>query len=530
MSELSRAQNAGRNILFGGLLKLYQIIMPFVLRTCMIYFMGVEYLGLNSLFVSILQVLNLVELGVGNAMVYSMYKPISEADHPTLCALLRLYRSYYRIIGLLVAAIGLALLPLVPHLVAGSVPNGLNLQVLYLLNLCATVLSYWLFAYKTSLLQAHQRSDVVSKVMLLTNTVMYAVQIAVIVAIKDYYLYVIVTLAAQALTNIAGAVCATKLYPHLKPVGSLSKAQIALINQRIKDLFTSKMGGAVFGAGSTLVISAFLGLTSLAVYQNYYYIVTSVSSIVGVVFSACMAGIGNSIITETKEKNFRDFGTFTFILIWVIGFCACCVLALCQPFMELWVGKDLMLEFFAVVCFTLYFFIYNMTSMLCTYKDAAGIWHEDRYRPLTTSVANIALSILLVIPLGIYGVALATPLSQAIIGVPWLLRNLFTYLFATSMMKPYLKKLACYILLAIVGCGICYAICSAVTLAPAQAIVFRGAVCLVLYNAFYLACTFRSDVFRSSLKTIQQVSKRGIRPREARQDTREDSDEPLRGE
>ena len=129
--------------------------------------------------------------------------------------------------------------------------------MLYLLNLCATVLSYWLFAYKTSLLQAHQRSDVVSKVMLLTNTVMYAVQIAVIVAIKDYYLYVIVTLAAQALTNIAGAVCATKLYPHLKPVGSLSKAQIALINQRIKDLFTSKMGGAVFGAGSTLVISAF---------------------------------------------------------------------------------------------------------------------------------------------------------------------------------------------------------------------------------------------------------------------------------
>ena len=512
MPESSRALNAGRNILFGSLLKFYQIIMPFVLRTCMIYYMGVEYLGLNSLFISILQVLNLVELGVGNAMVYSMYKPISEADHPTLCALLRLYRTYYRLIGLIVGAIGLALLPFVPHLVAGNVPNGLSLQILYLLNLGATVLSYWLFAYKTSLLQAHQRSDIISKVMLAVNTIMYAVQIIVILAIKDYYLYVVVTLVAQACTNIIGALCATRLYPDLKPEGKLSKAQIRAINQRIKDLFTSKMGGAVFSAGSTLVISAFLGLTSLAVYQNYYYIVTSASSIVGVVFTACMAGIGNSIITETKEKNFLDFGKFSFVSLWIIGFCTCCILALCQPFMELWVGKELMLGFFAVACFAVYFFVYNTTAMLCTYKDAAGIWHEDRFRPLATSLANIVLSVTLVTPLGVYGVALATPLSQAVVGVPWLLRNLFTYLFDGSMMREYVKKIMLYTALTAAGSGICYAACSAVTLPPAQTLIFRAFVCFLVFNVFYLACTCKSRDFRSSLEIVQRMTKGRIAP------------------
>lgn len=59
----------------------------------MIYLMGVEYLGLNSLFTSILQVLNLAELGVGSAMVYSMYKPIAENDKSTICALLKLYKN-----------------------------------------------------------------------------------------------------------------------------------------------------------------------------------------------------------------------------------------------------------------------------------------------------------------------------------------------------------------------------------------------------------------------------------------------------
>ena len=50
------------------------------MRTAMIYWLGMEYVGLNSLFTSILSVLNLAELGVGSAMTFSMYKPIAEQD------------------------------------------------------------------------------------------------------------------------------------------------------------------------------------------------------------------------------------------------------------------------------------------------------------------------------------------------------------------------------------------------------------------------------------------------------------------
>lgn len=507
MTKPSRTRNAGRNLLFGELLKLYQIIMPFILRTCMIYFMGIEYLGLSSLFVSILQVLNLAELGVASAMVYSMYKPISEEDYPTICALLKLYRQYYRIIGTAVAAIGLLLLPVVPYLVKGSIPNGLNLQVLYLLNLGATVLSYWLFAYKTSLLQAHQRSDMISRVTLATNTFMYVCQIAIIIVVKDFYLYVMAALVTQILTNVAGAVCATRLYPHLKPVGTLEKEQIRVINQRIKDLFTSKIGAAILSAGNTLVISIFLGLTALAIYQNYYFIVVWVSSIVGVAFTACVAGIGNSIITESKEKNFKDLRKFTFILTWIIGFFACCILCLCQPFMEIWVGNSLMLEFPAVAFFAVYFFVFNINLLLSTYKDAAGIWHEDRFRPLVTSIFSILLSLVLVNSFGVYGVALATPLSQLAIAIPWLLKNLFTYLFEPPMLRIYLKKIGYYAILMIAGCVICYMICSMLTLPPMQTLIFRALVCFIFYNSFYFAFTFRSEDFHSSLATIEFMTK-----------------------
>ena len=129
MSKINRIQNATRNIVFGIILKVYQILVPFLMRTAMIYFMGAQYLGLNSLFASVLQVLNLAELGVGSAMVYSMYKPIAEDDNTTICALMNLYRTYYRAIGMLIAVIGAILTPFIPKLISGDVPQGINISL-----------------------------------------------------------------------------------------------------------------------------------------------------------------------------------------------------------------------------------------------------------------------------------------------------------------------------------------------------------------------------------------------------------------
>ena len=381
------------------------------MRTAMIYLMGVQYLGLNSLFTSALQVLNLGELGVGSAMVFSMYKPIAENDNTTICALMKLYRTYYRVIGLVIAVVGCALIPFIPRLIKSDVPADINIYILYLLNLGTTVLSYWLFAYKNSILQAHQRADVVSKVTLVTSTIQYGSQLFVLWAFHNYYLYVIVMLATQALTNIVTAVCADKLYPQFKPRGKVDKIQVQKINQRIRDLFTSRIGGVVYDSADTIVVSAFLGLTVLAVYQNYFFILNAITGFIAVVFAACTAGIGNSIVMESKEKNYQDLNKFAFIITWIAGFCSACLLCIYQPFMELWVGKDLILSFSAVVCFVIYFFVRQFNALFYLYKDASGMWHEDRLRPLIAALTNLVLNLILVKFIGIYGILLSTVLT-----------------------------------------------------------------------------------------------------------------------
>ena len=187
--KIERTKNAARNIVFDGMLKLLNIIIPFFLRSIMLHYLGVKYLGLSGLFRSILSFLNLAELGVGSAMVFSMYKPIAEDDTPTICALLKLYRTFYQAIGLFIAAAGLTLTPFLRNLVGGDIPSDMNLYILYFMNLGSTVLTYWLFAYKRSLLDAHQRTDIISKISLITQFVEYMLKLLALIIFKNYYMF-----------------------------------------------------------------------------------------------------------------------------------------------------------------------------------------------------------------------------------------------------------------------------------------------------------------------------------------------------
>lgn len=454
-----RTRNAGRNLVFGSLLKGYQIVVPFFMRTVMIRYMGAGYLGLNGLFTSILHVLNLAELGVGSAMVYSMYRAIAAEDGERIDALMYLYRRYYRLIGLAVLCVGLALVPALPYLVAKDVPPGINVTILYLMNLAATVLSYWLFAYRSSLIQAYQRDDIISKVTIVSNTIQYALQLVAIILFGDYYLYVVILLAGQVLTNVLTALASRRLYPDHMPRGILPKDEVQGINQRIRDLFTSKVGAVVLDSCDPIIISAFLGLEMLAIYQNYYYVITALAALFAVFFRAIVAGIGNSLATESAEKNYNNFLEVSCITLCALGVCISCMLCLYQPFVRISFGEKYLLGYGYVLLYCVFFYVYEFCRMLNVFKDAAGIWHSDRLRPLVVSIVNIALNLVLVRMIGLAGILLSTILSYYFLNLPWLMNNVFTYVFKRDV-REYLfevAKLACGM---IAACAVSYVLCA----------------------------------------------------------------------
>lgn len=508
--RIERTKNATRNIAVGMVLKIYQLLVPFIIRTVMIHMLGMEYLGLNSLFTSILQVLNLAELGVGSAMVFSMYKPIAEDDRTTINDLMKLYQVYYRIIGMIILAVGVMLTPFIPKLIKSDVPQELNIYILYYLNLAATVLSYWLFAYKNCLLTAHQRNDVISKVTIATNTVMYLGQILVLVLLKNYYAYLIIALVGQILLNIYTAKASDKMFPEYRPSKSFNKELAKGINQRIRDLFTSKVGEIIVNSADSIVISAFLGLTILASYNSYFYVLSAILSFVTLFLQACTAGIGNSLITETIEKNYKDLKKMTLMVVWIAGFCSCCLMCLYQPFMKLWIGENNILSLGCVACFVIYFFFRCLNQLFVMYKDAAGMWHEDRFRPLTTALANLALNLILVQFVGIYGVLLSTVISTLVIGMPWLLHNLFSVIFHMNM-NEFVKNLLFYITITILSVTITFGICQFTPSSGIWTLAIRLLICVCIPNCLCWIAFCHTREFQDAIIMMDKICKGKIK-------------------
>ena len=495
----SRAKNAKRNILFGILNRITMILFPFAIRTVMLYILGSEYLGLDSLFSSILGFLSLAELGVGSALVYSMYKPIAENDPDLICALLNLYRRLYRYIGTFIFVIGIALVPFLPKLVKGDCPPDVNLYILYIVYLLNTVLTYWLFGYKQSLLMAHQRSDVSSKIGLLVQSSMYLIQIAALFLFRNYYWYILWLPLFTVLSNLVISSITDRMYPDYKCRGEISKEKQNDIKKKVAALFGTKANSIVLHALDNIVISAFLGLTMVGLYGNYYYIMSAIVGMIAIVYNSMTAGIGNSLTTETVEKNFYDFNVLSFANFWLVSFCTVSLLCLYQPFMKIWVHEKNMLDMLVVVLLVVYFYVYQIRKVVLTYKDAGGIWWEDRYRPYIVMVVNLVGNFVMVQFIGIYGVILSTIISM-LVSIPIENYTVFKYIFNKSSQSFYLTNLL-YVVLTIVLCALTYWVCS---FAPdgIVGLLVRGAICLGIPNTIIILLFRKTEEFRHAKKLL----------------------------
>lgn len=179
--------------------------------------------------------------------------------------------------------------------------------------------------------------------------------------------------------------------------------------------------------------------------------------------------------------------------------------------MEIWVGKNLKLEFSVVICLCIYYYIYEINQLLNTYKDAAGIWHEDRFRPLVTALVNLGLNLVMVQFWGIYGIILSTVLSMLIVGMPWLLHNLFTVLFSKDKLKPYLWQLIKYVSIVTVGCIITYILSDLIVASKWMTLIFRAIICCCIPNIIYFVAFRNKNEFKQSVALIDNMTKHKIK-------------------
>lgn len=396
--------------------QLINLLLAFAGRMIFIRYLTVEHLGVNGLFSNILSMLNLAELGIGGAMIYSMYKPVAFDERDKICRLMNLYRILYRCVAATVLILGLGLLPFLDYLIKEN--KGVNhLPFIYLMYLTNTVGSYFL-SYKNSVLQASQRSYIRISYEQLLHFIQIVAQIIILIFTRNFILYLLIQLAGEFAVNVLVSVKVDKDYPYLKEKSAKgllpSREEIHGLVKNIGALSLHRFGGAFVRGTDSLLLSAFIGLHTVGIYDNYKIVLSNLNALLSRMINAFTGSIGNLGATECSEKIYEVFCVLDFSIFLVYGYFAGGMAVLFNPFIQLFFGEQYVFSQAVVMTLVIDFYITGMRQIVLQFRNVMGLFWYDRYKPLAEVAINLVVSIVLVKKYGVVGVFIGTIASTVL--------------------------------------------------------------------------------------------------------------------
>lgn len=453
MGVNSRIQNSFFNFISGIGYRILTLFTAFMVRTVFIKCLSAEYLGINGLYSNILSMLSLAELGFGTAIVYSMYQPLANKDYKKLQQLMKLYQNAYRIIGTVILVLGLCLVPFLDILIKDK-PNISGLTFYYLLFLLNSVVSYWFFAYRNSLLTADQKAHVVTNYSSIFNLIKSVLQIVFLIVFHNFTVYLMIQIICTISENIAVAIKVDSIYPFMKeknreklPINERKK-----IFKDVKALMLTKISHIALNGTDNIIISAFVGLKWVGLLSNFMMISDAITAILCQITSAITASLGNFFAQEDKKSGYRLFCRVEFLNFWLYGFCTISLIVLLNPFITIWLGKQYILSQWTVIWISINFFVAGFMNTIFTFRSTLGLFIQGQYRPVIVTAINIVLSIGLSYKWGITGVLAATSISRLCVNLwydPWLIHKRG---FQVSVKPFFVKYLKRCLLLGVVSC------------------------------------------------------------------------------
>ena len=337
-----RVEKMKKNIAWGTFSRIVVMIYSFVSRTFFIKYLGLANNGINSVFTEILTMLSFAELGIGTAMNYSLYKLVAENDVPKIKSYMDFYKKAYRVIAAVIGVVGLAIMPIIPHMLSTEDINGAggNIYLIYFLYLFNTVCSYFV-SYKYSLSNAEQKSYIFTNINLIFNLVCQTGQLVILFLTKNFLCYCCVGAVVQLIQNLVTNWYMNRLYPYLKDkdVEKLSKKEIGPIIKNVKALVISRIGSICVNATDNIIITWVINATTSGLIGNYNTLIRNINGFMTIIMNSQTASFGNLIASEGKEKQYIAFKNFRFLTFWIYGFASIVLFTLMTPFIVIWLGK-----------------------------------------------------------------------------------------------------------------------------------------------------------------------------------------------
>lgn len=406
-----------------------QLILGFYSRKIFINYLGDEILGLNTTAVNILQFLNLAELGIGTAVGFSLYKPLRNKDHETICEIIALQGFLYKRIAFWMIAGAIIVMAFFPIIFKKI---GLPLWYAYAsfgVMLFSSLLSYFI-TYRQVLLSSAQKDYHIQlsyRTWLIVKTICQ--MIAVWKLSNPYVWWLVLEVVFSIIATLSLNSKIKKTFPYLKPVNRTFKdlkASYSVIFTKIKQLIFHRIAGFALFQSSPLIIYAYLSLTVVTVYGNYLIIVNGIKTACDAVFGGTAAGVGD-LVAENDTRKFLNVFEEMFSVRFFVGILAAVpFVILTPPFVKLWIGENYVLPLETVLIISGVMFINISRNAVDIFLSAFGQF-QDIWSPVAETLINISASLAFGYFWGLPGILSGSLISLIVIVAIWKPYFLFRY-------------------------------------------------------------------------------------------------------
>lgn len=505
LRQVMRFENSMRNVAVAWLGQALSVLMSFVARGVFAHLLSSDYLGLESLFANVLTILSLAELGVGSAIVFSLYKPLAENDTAQVKALMRLFKRAYIIIGVSVAVVGCALTPFVDVIIK-DVPDIPLIKLYFLMFVANTSVSYF-FSYKGSLIAADQKKYIVSLVQYSFQILMCIAQVAVLLATHNYLLFLVCMVSSTLLQNIVISAVADRMYPFLRQrdVDPIEPQTLTSIKKNVFALIVHKVAGVAGNPANSIIISAFVGLTPLGAYGNYMLVINSLTRIMDQTFDAITAPVGNLGVTESKDYQYSVFRTCFFVNAFIYSVISIGLLCLFNPFIAFAFGERYVFPFYLEALIVLLFFLKGMRTAALTFTTAYGLFWFTKWKAVVETVVLLACSIVLVQVWGITGVVVSGLISTTFVSSIWEGFMLCKHGFERSS-KRYFAMFYLYAAFALLLAAVAFGLCALVPFGGVPGFLVKGVIALVISVGGFVAAFHRTQAFAQTVDLAKRFA------------------------
>lgn len=470
-------------------------ILGLICRMVFTRTLSAEYLGISGLFTNILTMLSLAELGIGNAIVYALYKPLAEDNKEKVASLVQFYGKCYRIIGTVVFAVGVALMPFLGLLIKEHPTIQENLYLIYAIYLFNTASTYF-FSYRSSLIAAAQQNYIVTGINYLITILQSIFQMTWIIIMHEYLGYLIIQAIGTLAYNLTISYIAKRKFPYIvaKNIKPLEREEKHGLIKNVRALVIWKLSGLLVNSTDNIIITYFRGLSTVGLSSNYTLLSTTLNSLLNQVFNGITASVGNLNATESKEKKLSMFYLINMASFWMFGWASIGIFVVSTDIVHLLFGESYVLPLNIPFVIALNFYMVGMQSAVWTFKNTLGLFRPGRYLLIVTAAINLVCSIWLGNIWGLFGILFATAISRVFTNTWYDPYAVFKHGFHESAV-PYFLRYFKYAAILVVTGATCYGLCALIDFSIWTNVILKFIICCIVPNLIFLLCFCRTNEF-----------------------------------